>query len=94
MSELVQFANSTLDNYNSVKKRFDVSPTEYLVWLALIKACSKAATIPNQSYVVSANALLDEVLSSRETVRRSLYQLQEKGLAKKIGDNWLFTQPD
>lgn len=93
MSEFVQFAGDVISNYNTVKKRFDVSPVEYLVWLALIKACTKAASMPNQSYVVAANALLDEVNLSRETVRRNLYQLQAKGLATKVGDNWLYIQP-
>lgn len=93
MKELIEFAGDIINNYNNVKKRFDVSPVEYIVWQALIKACSNEATEHNQSYVVTATTLLSEVNLSRETVRRSLYQLQEKGLAKKIGDNWLYIQP-
>ena len=63
---------------------------EYMVWHALIYTCSNANEEANQFMTVTIADIEREVRIKRETIRRALLTLNERGLAKQLSNRWIF----
>ena len=91
----IDYAIQSVNHYNGVAEKHGLAPTEYLVWHALVAACS---TMEERSdyyyYAVSIADVIRQIRIQRETVRRCLHNLAEKQLAKRIGDRWIFQLSD
>ncbi len=84
------FSAKTVDTYNYSTSLFDVSPSEYLVWHALVVACSNTDGSINHYYAASIADVARAVRIQRETVRRALLNLEKHGLARRINERWIF----
>lgn len=85
-----EYTNQTIEYFNAAALAFGISPLEFLVWHALVHACSNADNNLNHYYAVSIADVTRTLKVQRETIRRAIMNLHEKGLAKRIGDRWMF----
>lgn len=90
-----EYTNQTVEYYNAAATAFQLSPLEFLVWHALVFACSNTEERRDYHYyAVSIADVSRAVKVQRETIRRALFVLHEKGLAKRLGDRWMFQTAD
>ena len=87
----IDYAIQSVIQFNAAAEKHDLAPNEYIVWHALVAACS---TMGERSdyyyYAVSTADVVRQIRMQRETVRRCLMNLEAKQLAKRIGDRWIF----
>ena len=87
----IDYAIQSVIHFNAAAEKHDLAPNEYIVWHALVAACS---TMEERSdyyyYAVSTADVVRQIRMQRETVRRCLMKLEAKQLAKRIGDRWIF----
>jgi predicted transcriptional regulator len=88
------FSIKIVDTYNYSTALFDVSPSEYLVWHALVVACSNTDGSVNHYYAASIADVARAVRIQRETVRRALLNLEKCGLARRVNERWIFLNVD
>lgn len=84
------FSTRTVETFNYSLALFEVSPVEYLVWHALVVACSNTDGSINHYYAASIADVARAVRIQRETVRRALFNLERYGLARRINERWIF----
>ena len=90
-----QYSIQTVEYYNAAATAFELSPMEFLIWHALVSACSSTEERRDYHYyAVSIADVSRAVKVQRETIRRALFVLYEKGLAKRLGDRWMFKTAD
>lgn len=71
MEPNIIFTTETITNYTRSVAEFNFSPPEYLVWHALVYACSTADINTNSLFSVSIADVARAASIQRETVRRS-----------------------
>jgi len=84
------FSTSIVKTYNHSENLFDLSPSEYLVWHALVVACSNVDGSINHYYAASIADVARAIRIQRETVRRALLNLEKHGLVRRINERWIF----
>lgn len=84
------FSTQTVARYNNSASLYDLSPSEFLVWHALVVACSHDEGSMNYYYAASIADVARAVSIQRETVRRALFNLERNSLAKRVNDRWMF----
>ena len=84
------FTNKIIHLFNHAADKHQLSPLEYMVWHALIYTCSNANEEGNQLMTASIADIEREVRIKRETIRRALITLKERGLAKQLSNRWVF----
>ena len=85
-----KYASKTIVYYNAAAANFQLTPTEFLVWNALVFVCSHTEGIGNHFYAASIADIIRTLKMPRETIRRAFMSLHKKGLAKRLGDRWMF----
>lgn len=91
----LEFSSVNVQRYHRAVEKYQLSPSEYLVWHGLVVACSYSGERTDYlCYAVSVAEVSRAIKIQRETVRRALWNLQEKGLAKRINDRWMFLSSD
>lgn len=83
------FSKKLVGDFRDAKAKHKLSVVEYLVWHALIATCMDIGDV-NIAQTTSVAAICDLSQLSRETVRRTLYVLADKGLAKRTNEMWIF----
>ena len=94
MQHDIDFTVQTITTYNNSANAFDLSPSEYLVWHALVYACSTEHGVIKQYFAASIADVSGAVKIQRETVKRSLLKLEANGLARRIQNRWIFASID
>ena len=84
----------TTRGYNDFTTKCDITPLEYLVWHALVYACSTEHGVIKQYVAASIADVSRAVKIQRETVKRSLLKLEANGLARRIQNRWIFASVD
>jgi predicted transcriptional regulator len=85
-----EYTTKTIEYYNAATSAYGLSPLEFLVWHGLVHACSINDDSLNHYYSVSIADVARTLKVQRETIRRAIMNLQKKGLAKRIGNRWIF----
>lgn len=88
------FSTKAVEAFNYSNALFDVSPSEYLVWHALVVACSNMNGSVNHYFAASIADVARAVRIQRETVRRALLNLERYGLARRVNERWIFVNVD
>lgn len=88
------FSTATVDSYNQSALLAQLSPSEYLVWHALVVASSNSDGSINHYYAASIADVARAIRIQRETVRRALLKLEQKNLARRINERWIFMTHD
>lgn len=76
--------------FNEFVDHCSVTPIEYLVWHALVLACTKASGTQAITISVSLGEVADNINLHREQVRRALVKLKERRLAQQLGSTWIY----
>lgn len=95
MERNIDFSAEAVNGYNHSANEYDLLPSEYLVWHALVIACS--TTEDNGRYYYYAVSIADIariIRIQRETVKRAVLKLEKNGLAKRVNDRWIFLSSD
>jgi hypothetical protein len=90
----IDFTTETIITYTRSVAEFNLSPSEYLVWHALVFACSNADKNTNNYFSVSIADIIRCACIQRETVKRALLRLEECKLARRIQNRWIFSAID
>lgn len=73
-----------------MKAEYQLTPNEYMIWKALITACTKIYFETQHSNTVSIPDICRELNLNTSVVQKIITLLQNKGLAKQIGDRWVY----
>jgi hypothetical protein len=79
------------DHFNNFVRKCGVTPIEYLVWHGLVIACVDTSNSEKLMIAVSVGDVSNRISLHREQVRRALSKLREKGLARNMSGQWIFT---
>lgn len=90
----IDFSTEAVNGYNHSANEYDLLPSEYLVWHALVIACSTTEDNRSFYYAVSIADIARVIKIQRETVKRAVLKLEKNGLAKRVNDRWIFTSND
>lgn len=90
MQHDADFSTQTVAHFNHSASLYDLSPSEFLVWHALVVACSHDEGSVNYYYAASIADVARAISIQRETVRRALLNLERNSLAKRVNDRWIF----
>lgn len=69
---------------------YGLTPNEYMVWTALITACTKIYLETRHSNSVSIPDICKEINLSNKIVQNIVEKLEEKGLAKRLRQRWVY----
>ena len=94
MQHNFDFSTEAVNGYNHSANKYDLLPSEYLVWHALVIACSTIEDNSNYYYAVSIADIARVIKIQRETVKRAVLKLEKNGLAKRVNDRWIFLSTD
>jgi hypothetical protein len=78
-------------HFNDFVRQCSVTPIEYLVWHGLVIACVDTTNSEESMIAVSVTDVSNRISLHREQVRRALSKLREKGLARNMSGQWVFT---
>lgn len=85
-----KLASQLIDAYNHVSKELSLSANEFLVYCAVVHCCTKTTLIKGTVATVAASQIKACLAMSRETIRRTLHGLENKGLIRRIDDMWIY----
>ena len=85
-----KLASQLIAAYNQVATEVNLTANEFLVYCAVIHCCTNAVGIKGTVGAVMASKIKQSIEMSRETVRRTLYSLEEKDLVTRIDGKWIY----
>lgn len=90
----INFSTEAVNGYNHSVNEYGLLPSEYLVWHALVIACSSTDNEKTYCYAVTIAEIARVIKIQRETVKRAVVKLEKNGLAKQVNDRWIFLSAD
>lgn len=94
MQRDIPFTNKIIHSFNHAADKHQLTAMEYMVWHALVYTCNDKLDGNGKSMTVKILDIELRVRLKRETIRRILFTLQERGLARKINGGWIFQTVD
>ena len=85
-----KLAAKLINEYNRMAKELNLSANEFLVYCAVVHCCQSAASIKGTVGPIVMREIQTNLAMSRETVRRTLHGLEEKGLVTRIEGKWFY----
>lgn len=85
----VDLASRIVSSYTELATKYDLLPSEFIVFHALIHACHRQDENMVIVQTVTAAEVGNECGISRETARRALNRLEDCGLAERIDGRWV-----
>lgn len=85
-----KLASQLVDAYNHVATELNLTANELIVYCAVIHCCTNAVGMKGTVGAVMASQIKASLAMSRETVRRTLHALADKGLVRRIDDMWIY----
>lgn len=94
LQQKIDFSTEAVNGYNHSANEYGLLPSEFLVWHALVIACSSIEDMKIFYYAASIADIARVIKIQRETVKRALIKLENNGLAKRVNDRWIFLSSD
>jgi hypothetical protein len=88
------FTNKIVHFFNHASDKHQLSANEYMVWHALVYACSNTNDDIVDCCTVSIADVERTIRLKRETIRRALLTLAECGLTQQVNNRWIFRTID
>lgn len=86
----IERSKAIVEKYNEMNAEYGLTPNEYMVWTALISACTKIYLETQHSNSVSISDICREIKLSTKNVKKIIELLEEKGLAKRMQERWIY----
>lgn len=90
MKRTIERSKAIVEKYNEMNAEYGLTPIEYMVWAALITACTKIYLETRYLNSVSISDICREIKLSTKNVRKIIELLEEKGLAKRMQERWIY----
>jgi DNA-binding MarR family transcriptional regulator len=90
MKNTIERSKTIVEKYNEMNSEYGLTPTEYMVWTALITACTKIYLETKHSNSVSIADVCREINLSPKIVQKNIEILEVKGLAKRMHKQWVY----
>ena len=94
MQANMPFTNKVVHFFNQASDKHQLSANEYIVWYGLFYACCNPNDAIADYYTVSIADVERAIRLKRETIRRALIILAERGLAQQVHNRWIFKTID